>query len=90
MGSRYASEGVPSAVRLLDSFSVFAFLRFRPVATSPTLPLGGWSNLVDAQRFVASIQWFITDVFYEAQGREIFMYRTLDLPRHHLESFTLA
>ena len=37
MGSLYASEGVPSSVHLLDSFSVFTFLQFCPGATSPML-----------------------------------------------------
>ena len=90
MGALYASEGIPSAVRLEDSFSVFAFLRFRPGASSPTLPPGGWSEVVDAQQFVAAIQWFVTDVFGEERGRESFMYRALNLLRNHLESPSLA
>ena len=55
-GSLAASEGLPSASRMRDSFSVFAFLRFRPGSDiSPFLPLEGWATLDDAQRFVASI-----------------------------------
>ena len=59
-------------------------------ATSPILPPRGWSDIFNAQLFVAAIQWFITDVFGEARGREAFMYHDLDLFRHHLESPTLA
>ena len=92
MSFLFVSEGVPSTVRLVDTFLVFVFLRFRAGSTSPMLPTaeGGGFDLVYAQRFIDGIQWFITDMFDNAQGSESFMYHTIYLLRHHLESPTLA
>ena len=86
-----SSAGIPRTVRLRDSFSIYTFLRFSPRGSrEPRLPPGGWSDLADAQRFVASIQWFLTDAFGVARGQNTFLYRGLDLLRARLESASLA
>ena len=56
-GSLDASEEIPSASRMQELFSVFAFLCFCPGANIFPFPLSeGLSDLDNIQRFIAAIQ----------------------------------
>ena len=46
--------------------------------------------MADAQRFVVSIQWFLTDVFSVARSQNTFLYRGLEILRARLESASLV
>jgi len=91
LGSIIATEGVSSPDMLPKSFSVYVFLSMKPGSDNPSLLLGeGWSNILDPQRFVVSIQWFLTDLFGIKRAPMTFMYRTLTILGLHLESPHLA
>ena len=46
--------------------------------------------MADAQRFVVSVQWFLTDIFGVDRGQNTFLYRGLDILRARLKSSFLA
>jgi hypothetical protein len=90
-GSILAAHGVPSASRICASFSVYSFLRFRPDTDNPpSIPSAGWDDLLDAKRFIAAIQWFLTDAFGVHIGSRCFFYKALHHLRQLLESPYLA
>ena len=53
------------------------------------LPVDGWTDLVSAQRFAASIQWFLIDLFSQQTVVSSFMYRALNHLRLGLEDRNL-
>ena len=90
LGNILTMDGVPSENRIANSLSVYSFLRFRQGVEVPArLPEGGWSHIDDAQRFLASIQWFITYLFGAAVGQAAFMFRALTFLRDKLSNPTL-
>jgi len=91
LGSILATEGVPSPDRLSNSFLVYAFLGMKPGIDNPSLlPGEGLSNILDLQRFIASIQWFLMNLFGIEWVPMTFMYHALTILRLHLESPHLA
>ena len=78
-----ASKGVPNASYLRDSFLFCPFLHF--CSGTDILPADGLDNLADAQRFVAAIQWFLTDLFGSHIRIQTMMYKALRQIRGHLE-----
>jgi len=54
------------------------------------LPGEGWKDILNPQRFVASIQLFLKDLFGINRGPITFMYRYLVILRLHLEFIILA
>ena len=90
-GSVLATDSIPAASRISQSFSVFSFLRMQPGADhDSTLPADGWADPAAAQRFVSALQWFLTDLFGPRIGRVTILYRALGYLRSHLESVHLA
>ena len=86
-GSIWVSPGIPSAARLSSSFSVYTFLRMQEGHdNTASLPHGGWRELRHAHQFIASIQWFIVDIFSPALGAGSFMYRALAFIRNRLDN----
>jgi len=87
LGFILATEGVPSSDRLANSASIYAFLSMK----NPSLLLGeGRGDIIEPQNFVASIQWFLTDLFGIKRDSIIFMYHAITILRRPLESSTLA
>ena len=89
MGPLYDSEGISSSVRLLDSFSVFVFLRFRPGASSPTLPPGD-VPISSTPNVLPRLSSGLSRMCLVRRKAVRHSYTALDLLRHHLESSTLA
>ena len=90
LGNILTMDGVPSETRIASSLSVYSFLRFRKGVEIPArLPAGGWCDIDDAQRFLASIQWFITYLFGSTVGQAAFMFRALTFLRNKLSNPTL-
>jgi len=86
-GSIWVSPGIPSAARLSSSFSVYTFLRMKEGHdNAASLSHGGWLELKQAHQFIASIQWFIVDIFGPALGTGSFMYRALAFIRNRLDN----
>ena len=78
---------IPSAARLSSFFSVYTFLRMQSGHDNvASLPHGGWLALEQAHHLIASIQWFIVDIFGPAVGTGSFMYRALAFIRNRLDN----
>ena len=85
-GCVLSSEIIPGPTSLDSTLSVFSFLRFRPgIDNAPLLPFEGWSDVGDAPRFVAALQWFIIDLFGASCGQQSLCYKALDRFRKMLE-----
>ena len=81
LGSILATKGVPIPNRLANSFSVYDFLSMKSGNDNPSLfPGEGWKDILDLQRFVAFIQWSLTNLFGIKR-----MYHALTILRLHLE-----
>ena len=91
LGSILATEDMPSPDRLTHRFSIYPFLSIKPDNDNHSLlPGEGWKDILDPTRFVASIQWFLTNLFGIKRGPITFIYWVLTILHLRLESSTLA